>query len=234
MSKGFSGLPDRPVTEAETQAIDQHPDFDTCHPMYQLVDDPESVVVIILKKTDRAYLLYFNSERQQWEQLLNTKIPESVTDKIPFEEGIVEEVNQHYDPEDLKPVGYPGNPVDGSVRNFPKQPLTDRQIETILERHPMINEVLPLVSASDSGGIIAGIFFFDDLIEDRRVTTAIGYEPEIGEWEVIASAESSDPQLDESLDGLETAYTHWVDNDYTMDMIQPIEDPEAAMKSASK
>ena len=231
MTNGFPGLPSRPVTGAETRALDQHSSFDFCHPIYHLVDDPESIVVIILKKDDHAYFLFFNSTSQQWERLIDTTTPESVTDEIPFEEEIIEErLNPHYDQEDLKPAGYPWDPVEGSIHNFPSQPLTDEQIKQMQERHPMINEVMPLVRTADGSSIIAGIFFFDDLIEEQRVTTAVGYEPEAGEWELIASAESADPQLDESLAGLETAYAHWVDAHYTMDMIQPIESPEEAIE----
>lgn len=232
MPKAFSGLPDRPVTEVETQALDQHSDIDFCHPVYQLADDPESIVVIVLAKDDRAYFLYFNTERRRWEQLVDTDMPEAVTDEIPFEEDVVEDrLHQHYDLEDLEPAGYPGDPVLGAVQNFPSQPLTEQQIEQMQRQHLMIGEVVPLVRTADGTGILALIFFFDDVFGGQRITAAAGYHPEIGEWELIASAESSDPNLDDSLEGLQTAYAHWVDAHYTMDEIQPIEDPEAALKS---
>jgi len=232
MTGEFSGLPDHPITETDTQALDQHPDIEFCHPVYRRVEDPESVVVIVLARDDRAYFLYFNPETRQWEQLVETDMPEAVTDDIPFDQDIVDDrLNQHYDQEDLEPAGYPGNPVLGAVQNFPSEPLTERRIETMQRQHPMIGEVMPLVRAAEGSRIIALIFFFDDLMGGQRVTAAAGYEPETGEWELIASAESSDPELDASLEQLQTAYAHWVDAHYTLDEIQPIEDPEAALKS---
>ncbi len=130
MTKALSGLPDNPVTEGVTQAIDQHPDIDFCHPVYTLAEDPNSVVVIAVGKDHRAHFLYFNPENQQWEQLLETEIPKAVTDKIPFDEQDVDErLEQYYDQEELEPAGYPTDPVRGAVQNFPSEPLTDRQIE---------------------------------------------------------------------------------------------------------
>lgn len=227
MTKRFSGLPDQPVTESVTETLNQHPDLTFCYPVYSLTEDPDSVVVIALAKDNRAYFLCFNPEDKRWEQLMETDIPEAITDEIPVdEEEINDQLRQHYDDQDLEPAGYPDNPVLGTVQGFPNEPLTDTQIEVIIEQHPMIGEVMPLVNIADGDGTIALIFFYNDFLREQRITAATGYEPEIGEWRLIASAESSDPDLDQALEQLEGAYAHWVDNHYTIDEIQPIEDPE--------
>lgn len=232
MTKGFSGLPDHPVTEAVTEALNQHPDIKFCHPVYNLADDPDSVVVIALAKGDRAYFLYFNPEDKQWEQLAETAMPEAVTDKISFGDGEIDDrLKQHYDNQDLEPAGYPNDPVLGAVQSFPNKPITDTQIEIMQEQHPMIGEVIPLVNTADSEATIALIFFYNDYIGEQRITAATGYEPETGEWQLIASAESSDPDLNQALEQLQTAYAHWVANHYTIDEIHPIEDPETALES---
>lgn len=232
MTRGFSGLPDHPVNEAATQALDQHSDLEFCHPVYHLADDPDSVIVIALAKDNRAHFLYFNPENQQWEQLVATDMPKAVTDDIPLDEQEIDErLMQHYEEEEIEPAGYPNNPVEGAIQGFPSEPLTERQIETIQQQHPMIGEVMPLVNTADGDRTIAMIFFFNDIIGEQRITVATGYEPEIGEWELIDSAVSSDPDLDQALEQLRDMYATWVANNYTMDEIQPIEDPETALKS---
>ncbi len=92
----------------------------------------------------------------------------------------------------------------------------------------MIGEVMPLVNTADGDGTIALVFFYDNFIREQRITAAVGYEPEAGEWRLIESAESADPELDEALEQLEIAYATWVDTHYTIDEIKPIENPEAA------
>lgn len=232
MTKRFSGLPDQPVTESVTETLNQHPDLTFCYPVYSLAEDPDSVVVIALAKSDRSYFLYFNPEDKRWEQLMETDMPEAITDEIPVaEEEINDQLKQHYDNQDLEPAGYPGDPVLGTVQGFPNEPLTDTQIEVMLEQHPMIGEVMPLVNTAVGNGTIALIFFYNDFLREQRITAATGYESEIGKWQLIASAESSDPDFDQALEQLQAAYAQWVDNHYTIDEIQPIEDPEAALKS---
>lgn len=232
MASGFAGLPDHPVTEADTQALDQHSALDFCHPVYGLSEDPEAIVLITLAKDDRAYFLVFNPEAQQWEQLVTTEMPDTVTDEIPFNEDEIDErLSRYYDEEEIEPVGFPGDPVVGAVQGFPQEPLTDQQIKAIQAQHPMIGEVMPLVNRADGNGTIALIFFFDDFIGEQRITAAVGYEPKLGEWQLIDSAKSSDPELDQTLEQLRDAYATWVANHYTMDDIQPIENPDAALIS---
>jgi hypothetical protein len=188
--------------------------------------------VIALAKEEQAYFLYFNPEDKQWEQLANTDLPKAVTDDIPFDErDIDDQLRQHYDDQDLEPAGHPNDPILGVVEHFPKKPMTEPQIAKMQDQHPMIGEVMPLINAADGEGTIALIFFYDDIIGEQRITAATGYEPETDEWQVIASADSADPDLDQALEQLQAAYVHWVDYHYTMDEIQPIEDPEAAIKS---
>ena len=90
---------------------------------------------------------------------------------------------------------------------------------------------MPLVNIADGGRTIALIFFYNDFLREQRITAAAGYEPTISEWQLIASVESSDPDFDQALEQLQTAYAQWVGNHYTIDEIHPIEDPEAALKS---
>jgi hypothetical protein len=232
MTKGFSGLPAQPITESITETLNQHPDLTFCYPIYSLAEDPDSVVVITLAKGNRAYFFYFNPEDKQWEQLMETDRPEAITDEIPVaEEEINDQLRQHYDDQDLEPAGYPGDPVLGTVHSFPNEPLTDTQIGVMLEQHPMMGEVMPLVNTADGDRTIALIFFYNDFLREQRITAAAGYEPTISEWQLIASVESSDPDFDQALEQLQTAYAQWVGNHYTIDEIHPIEDPEAALKS---
>lgn len=232
MPSGFAGLPDRPVTEGDTRALHRHSAITFCHPVYQLADDPDSIVVIALAKDDRAYFLYYDPEDQQWEQLVATDLPETVTDDIPFSEDVVDDrLYRHYNEDDLEPAGYPSDPVRGAIQGFPAEPLTDTQLETMQRQHPMIGSVMPLVNRAGDGRTIALIFFFDDVIGEQRITAAAGYDPEFGEWQLIDSARSSDPELEQELEHLRDRYATWVADHYTLDEIDLIEDLEGALVS---
>lgn len=231
MPKSFSGLPSRPVSKSTTQALDHHPEFAFCYPMYSRSEDPEAVVVLALGKKDQAYVLSYNPDEHQWEQLVATTIPEDITEEIPVDDAeLIEELQRHYDDEELTPAGYPNNPLLGTIRGFPQEPLTPDQINTLHRQHPMIGDLMPLVDRR-GGGTIALIFFFDDVLDQQRITAVVGYEPNIGEWQLIDSAESSDPTLDQALDHLRDAYANWVATHYTLDEIDPIENPEKALES---
>lgn len=225
---GIAGLPDRPLNNAEVDVLNQHADIDGCIPVYALesADDSADIVMLLLFKQGTAYSLLYNPDEQAWEQTQTATVPDSVTDELDFDpDDLDENLLAYYELDDLEPLGFPNDPLQGLVQKFPAEPLSESHLADI-RGQPMIEGVIPVVSRASDGRTIVVLLIFEHPVELQRIVASVGYDRSISEWQVFDSIEGSDSDREAALTELELSVAAWVDDRYSMDEITINESPE--------
>lgn len=223
---GLTSLPDQPLTDAEIQAVQQHPSIEFCFPVYRLKAEPDEIITITIGRNDQAHLLLFDPEEQHWKRLLTTEMPNSVMDQPEFDDEQLEnQLQACYDEDEIEPAGYPNNPLLGLIQKFPEEPLSEDHLDRI-RGQPMIQEAIPLIRWKADKRVITLILVFDDIMQGQRIVAGVGYNPDDASWHMFGSVEGRDSDREEALDELEYDFAAWIANRYSLEEIEHVENPE--------
>ena len=114
--------------------------------------------------------------------------------------------------------------------NLPPAPLSDEQLTAIRDR-PFITATIPFVRRASDDRVITLFLVFDDPIEPQRLVGAYGYEPTEAAWRVLGTAEGTAADPEPAFDTLAEDTVDWLDNSYSRDDIQLVDDPEHTLPS---
>lgn len=225
---GIHGLPSRPLTEADRQALARHAEIVFCRPIYHLSDNADAIVSVYLGTNERIHILIYNQEQAAWEHVETVAEPASLTDESGLDpEAIQTQFEAYYDTDEVAPAGYPQEPMVALAENLPSEPLSDSQIVECRERRFVV-EVIPFMRRVHDERFITLFLVFEDPIERQRSIGSYGYDPSTSRWQLLGTVEGDpdDEAADEdaAFDALAEETIDWLSTTYSQEEYIPAED----------
>ena len=184
---GLTSVPDRPLTHAETQALDQHPSLRSCHALFRLADDPNTIVTVYLTTAEQTHLLVYNPRTEHWERRTTFETPDTSTESPDFDvDAALDVLDQYYGEEELVVATDIDEGYDDLIAQLPPEPLSEEQFATLREREVFL-DVLPLTRRNRDNRLVLVLLCTIDLIERQSILLGVGYDPADSAWHLIAT-----------------------------------------------
>jgi hypothetical protein len=226
---GLTSVPDRPLTHAETQALDQHPSLRGCHALFRLGDAPDTIVTVYLTTADQTHLLVYNPRTEHWERITTFETPDSHTESPDVDvDAALDVLDQYYGEEDLVATDI-SEGYDDLIELLPPEPLSEEQFATLREQEVFL-DVLPLTRRVRDNRLVLVLLLTIDLSERQSILLGVGYDPADGAWHLIETLMKS--ELNEvTHTELMTTLDLWLENRYADEDISLAEEVQDVLSS---
>lgn len=225
---GIHGLPSRPLTESDRQALARHAEITFCRPIYHLADDSDAIVSVYLGTNERIHILIYNQEEEAWERVETVAEPASLTEEPGIDSDAIQtRFKAYYDTDEVAPAGYPQKPMEALAENLPPEPLSVGQRAALRDRSFVI-EVIPFMKRARDERFITLFLVFKDPIERQRSIGSYGYGPNTSRWQLLGTVEGGpDDEAadgDAAFDALAEETIDWLSTTYSQEEYIPAED----------
>lgn len=215
----LSSLPLRPLTLAETNALDGSAQIDICKPIIGLrEEDPtDAIVAVYLGIGSAVHLLVYESTAEGWESLESLSTTDGNEAFDAATDRIVEWASEYYGADRIV-VLTPADPeADVLLSIFPRCPIS--VVEAFeFETLPDIEAVHPMFCFLDTSEVIVVLVTVRDAVDPMVATLyAVGYDETTQAWEIVSAKRIVPDDVPDTHAGEELQ--HWVRDRYDADRI---------------
>lgn len=183
----LSSLPPRPLTLAETKALDGSARIDVCVPIIGLGDrNPlDAIVAVYLGIGRTIHLLVYESTTDGWEALESLSTADASESFDAATDRVLEWASEYYGDDRIAVITPADSEVDALLSVFPSRPIRvaeSTELETLVD----IEAVHPAFCYSGTDEVIVVLVTVRDAVDPTMATLyAVGYDEEPGVWKVV-------------------------------------------------
>jgi hypothetical protein len=227
MTDTIDALPSEPLSRSTVRRLNAHERIGICWPVYQLEEEPDGIISLLLEAEDSISVLLFDGTSDRWKRIDRLGDVPSLADDIELSEAADRRFDDWYEDEEIEPAEPLHDPMAGFAGSLPQEPLSEDQLDAVQEQEFII-QASSFFERTGDGRCITVVLVFDDQIESRTRFGSYGYDPEAERWHLLDTADTTgeDDDIESPFEPFSETTIEWIDERYDESEYVIAEDPD--------